>query len=29
VDAKILGVIYNCATEPGKGYGYYRHYYKK
>lgn len=31
VDAKILGVIYNCATEPGKGYGYgyYRRYYKK
>ena len=31
VDAKILGVIYNCATEPGKGYGYgyYRRYYRK
>ena len=29
VDAKILGVVYNCATEPNKGYGYYRRYYKK
>lgn len=37
VGAKILGVIYNCADEHGKGYGYryrygkgyYRRYYKR
>ena len=29
VDAKILGVVYNCATEPNKSYGYYRRYYRK
>ena len=35
VDSKILGLIFNCATEESKGYGnkyykkYYRHYYKK
>lgn len=29
VGAKILGVIYNCTTEPGKGYGYYKRYYRK
>lgn len=34
VDSKILGLIFNCATEESKGYGnkyykkYYRHYYK-
>ena len=31
VDAKILGVVYNCASENGAGYGkkYYNKYYKK
>ena len=31
VDAKILGVVLNCASESGGGYGkkYYRKYYKK
>lgn len=31
VDAKILGVVYNCATEGGSRYGkkYYNKYYKK
>ena len=31
VDAKILGVVYNCATENGGGYSrkYYKRYYKK
>ena len=30
VDAKILGIVYNCATENGAGYGkkYYKKYYK-
>lgn len=27
VDAKILGVVYNCSTDSGKGY--YKKYYKK
>lgn len=31
VDAKILGVVFNCATEEGSSYGgkYYKRYYKK
>ena len=31
VDAKILGVVYNCTTEEGGAYGkkYYKRYYKK
>ena len=33
VDAKILGVIYNCTSETDKSYGYrkgyYKHYYRK
>ncbi len=31
VDAKILGTVFNCTTETGKGYGnrYYRKYYRK
>ena len=29
VDSKILGVVFNCTTESGNGYGkYYRKYYK-
>lgn len=27
VDSKILGIVYNCTTEDGAGYG--KHYYKK
>ncbi len=31
VDTKMLGVVYNCASEGGAGYGkgYYKRYYKK
>ena len=35
VDSKILGIVFNCITEGGRGYGkpyyrrYYRRYYKK
>ena len=31
VDAKILGVVFNCTTEEGGAYGkkYYKRYYKK
>ena len=31
VDAKILGVVFNCASEEGSSYGgkYYKRYYKK
>ena len=31
VDAKILGIVLNCASESGGGYGkkYYKKYYKK
>ena len=31
VDTKMLGVVYNCASEGGRGYGrgYYKRYYKK
>ena len=31
VDAKILGVVFNCATEEGSSYGgkYYKRYYKR
>lgn len=31
VDAKILGVVFNCTTEEGNGYGnkYYKKYYKR
>lgn len=29
VDAKILGVIFNCTNDGGKGYGYSRNYYKR
>ena len=31
VDTKMLGVVYNCASENGRGYGrgYYKRYYKK
>ena len=31
VDAKILGVVFNCTTEDGSAYGnkYYKRYYKK
>lgn len=29
VDAKILGIVYNCTTEDSAGYGYNKRYYKK
>lgn len=31
IDARILGVVYNCTSESGMGYGkgYYRRYYKR
>ena len=29
VDAKILGVVYNCTSETGKNYGYRKGYYKR
>lgn len=31
VDSRVLGVVYNCTTEDGKGYGsgYYKRYYRR
>ena len=31
VDAKILGVVFNCTSEDGKGYSnkYYKRYYRR